>query len=1001
MRQLDGALASRHLPGELGKGVLGFPTLLSEDRVQTVREAVAAWFNAKADERFADGLALADRVIVLDVLFIIAYAVGVGVLLLRLSRGSTPERAWVTGGVRKALLTGAAVGLAALVVVDLVEDALAYSVIHSEWAQCREDPCAAEAGGGGAAGLAIGVLAAATTAKLGLAALVAIPLALVGARRVRAPRQGTGDDPHRGVFLRVRIVAVLLAAFAALLLLGIGGEQSAEVIRAWGAGHAALALGATAVFSLVTWGAVAFITGQIDIAKRPGADEGKPPYALLAVGGALLIVAGVLVATLGDGTSAGLAVPGVLVLAIVGLSLPIGDARADDPTSKLPERQRASLQAEQVRIGRLWARALASAVVFVAAFAALRAASFDLLGREVPFGAFESWVYPVGFAILCTCIGLAFMLYSGRSVRPSLGVVAACLTALLLVAAALALFLSPLDVGRSLGAMAVIALFFAVMSALLALFTWIGTPAGDKFMLPAALAVLGLRRFPTLLFLVAWFTLASVIPFVDRGGYHDVRLLSAGGARDVTLDDVWKRWFDHNLAEVESGAGGSRPAVPLVLVATSGGGIRAAAWTSIALDCIFERLPAEPLDAAGHCLDEEGERTGTTSASDKLFAASGTSGGSLGLVEYDAALRNKAGRTVEPHDWIEERLGDDFVAPTVAGMLFRDLPRVFIGFDEADRASLLEQAWEDPWDGEAAKLDDGLRESWVADPGADEPLRPLLLLNGTSVEDRCRFMTSVIEASVQAGEHPTDDDCLRLDAYGPEAPATAPGEGVLPATTELTDLLSAQQDLRMSTAALLSARFAFVSPSGRIAADESAPVEGDARTYVVDGGYFDNSGALALLDLWRTLEPLVTEENAGDGPCVVPVFVQLDNDFEAEPAPGPDARPLELLVPPAVIFGGIGSRETAARAEAAATFDRPAPLAGQDVTAGGVPIDHLWVRLSPRAHPGPQAPLGWTLSESSFTDMRHELAAEYNQPGLQVLRRVLSEDLSCEPDPAP
>jgi hypothetical protein len=987
MRQLDGALASRHPPGEVGKGVLGFPTLLSEDRVQTVREAVSAWFHATPDERFADGLALANRVIVLDVLFIIAYAVAVGVLIRRLWKTTVPEGTRVTGRVRTLMLRVAAAALIALVGVDLIEDGLALSVIDSEWAQCRDGVCAAEAGRGGASQLAIGVLAGATTVKLALAALVAILLMLTGARRVGAP--------HAGVFMRVRIVVVVLAALAALLLLGIGGEQSAEVIRAWNAGHATLALGAVILLATTTWGTVRFMTGQIAIAERPGGDEGRPPYVPLAVAGAALTVAGALLARFADGWSAGLAVPGVMLLVIVGLSLPIKDVLARDPGT-LSQEERVKRQAEQVRIGRLWARALAAAVLFLAAFAALRAAAFEILGREVALGNLESWIYPVGFGCLCIGLGLAFMRFRGRPVNAYPAVAVICL----LLAGAFALFVSPLVVGGWLGAMSVIALFFAALIALLALLTLLGTTLGDVYRLPAALAVIGLNRFPTLIFLAAWFTLASVIPFVDRGGYHDVRVLAAGGAQDVTLDDVWKRWIDHNLAGVEAGGSGSRPGVPLVLVATSGGGIRAAAWTSLALDCIFERLPAEPPDATRHCPEQEGERTETTSASDRLFAASGTSGGSLGLVEYDAALRNKDGGPAEPHDWIEERLGDDFVAPTVAGMLFRDLPRVFIGLDASDRASLLEQAWEDPWDREAAKLDDGLRESWVADPGEDEPLRPLLLLNGTSVEDRCRFMTSVIEASVQSGEHPTDDDCLRLDAYGPRAPATASGDGVLPATTELTDLLCVEQDVRMSTAALLSARFAFVSPSGRIAADECAPVADDALTYVVDGGYFDNSGAVALLDLWRTLEPLVAEENAGEGPCIVPVFVQLDNDFEAEPAPGPDARPLELLVPPAVIFGGIGSRETAARAEAAATFDRPSPLSGHRVMAGGAEIDHLWVRLSPRAHPGPQAPLGWTLSENSFTDMRHELAAEYNQPGLDVLRRVLSEDLSCEPDPA-
>ena len=171
-------------------------------------------------------------------------------------------------------------------------------------------------------------------------------------------------------------------------------------------------------------------------------------------------------------------------------------------------------------------------------------------------------------------------------------------------------------------------------------------------------------------------------------------------------------------------------------------------------------------------------------------------------------------------------------------------------------------------------------------------------------------------------------------------------------------------------------------------------------TFVVDGGYFDNSGAGAILDLWRWLEPRVAANNRdADKPCVVPVFLQLDNDYELQPAPGLDSRPRELLIPPQVIAGGIGTHEAAIRAEAAATFDRPSVLEGIVVRAGDQPVDSLWLRLAPQGHPGPQPPLGWALAASSFADMRAVLDAAHNGAERDRLAELLGSELTWTAEP--
>jgi hypothetical protein len=997
MRQLDGALAARHLPGAVGIGVLGFPTLFSGNRTETVQAAVAAWYDAAPDDRFASGVVLAQRVLYLDFIFIGLYGLGLALLRLRLSRSSSPVAARFAG-VRNTLLTCTFVALLCLVAFDVAEGVVTLSVVDAEWDRCRGPVCSGD--GGGASPAAITVMAALTTAKWLAAGLVLVPLGVVLSAHA-VPRLKNRLPEEETAFRRMRILLAVLVGLALVLSLGISGEQTAEVIRAWDWGHVCFAAATATVLAATTWSAVRIMIARVDVASP---ETGRAPDLWFVAVGCVLAVAGGLLTT-ADGWSGAIAVPGAMLLGIGLLSvlitgLPPYEAVEDSGDAAVLNSEEA--QAARQRLGRLWERSLAAAVLVVLTVVAIRAATFDLLGRPEPFESAERWIRPVLFAVACFAGALAFLLYRGRLLpRFDAGAVA---SGLVLVAGAIVLASSPLRIGSEVGAVAVIAWFFAWLTGALAVGTWVGAALGRAFQQPALLSSLGLRRFPTLSFVVLWFGLASLIPWVDPGGYHDVRVISAPATETeaeepqgsgVTLDDAWKRWTERNLSASTS-ANGDRSAVPLVLVAASGGGIRAAAWTSLALDCIFQRLP---VDASGgpYCRAEDTSGTDAESAGDRLFAASGTSGGSLGLVEYDALLRNQAAGAERSPNWVKGHLGADFVAPTVAGMLFRDLPRALLGFAGDDRASLLEQAWEEPWNASQATLEAGLRASWVADPRTDEPLRPLLMLTGTSVEDGCRFVTSVLAASIQPRKRAADDDCLRLDAYGPEAPKSSPKSGFLPATSELADFVCPSSDVRMSTAALLSARFAFVSPSGRIAAGDCDEVAEDGVTYVVDGGYFDNSGGDNLLHLWGALEARVTTHNTTEDTCVVPVMVQLDNDPEVEPAPTPDRRPLELIVPPAVILGGIGSHESAARAQAAAVFDRPRALAGREVAVDGDRLSHFWVRLSPRAHPGPQPPLGWTLSETSFSDMRAELAADYNQPELELLAQLLSPDLSCDP----
>jgi hypothetical protein len=93
--------------------------------------------------------------------------------------------------------------------------------------------------------------------------------------------------------------------------------------------------------------------------------------------------------------------------------------------------------------------------------------------------------------------------------------------------------------------------------------------------------------------------------------------------------------------------------------------------------------------------------------------------------------------------------------------------------------------------------------------------------------------------------------------------------GVQPFETAIDLFAFAQRDLRLSTAALNSARFPFVSPAGRI------PYHGGdidlELGHLIDGGYFENDGAFTTLKLLETLGGRL------DGIRVVVIQISIDS----------------------------------------------------------------------------------------------------------------------------
>ena len=103
------------------------------------------------------------------------------------------------------------------------------------------------------------------------------------------------------------------------------------------------------------------------------------------------------------------------------------------------------------------------------------------------------------------------------------------------------------------------------------------------------------------------------------------------------------------------------------------------------------------------------------------------SGGSLGIATWAAKLAEPQSPGSSPGedetaatqaDWIRMRLGEDFVAPSIAWMLFMEGPWSLLGFNaDRDRAAVLEESWERAWPDEP-----GLRRHQVGSRGLRQGL---------------------------------------------------------------------------------------------------------------------------------------------------------------------------------------------------------------------------------------------------------------------------------------
>jgi hypothetical protein len=586
----------------------------------------------------------------------------------------------------------------------------------------------------------------------------------------------------------------------------------------------------------------------------------------------------------------------------------------------------------------------------------------------------------IGFAFLAATMTYGAVLFHGseRVQNNPYGFVILPVALLGALTTLIALHINVFGVGHTLG---VFALVDVALAGVLAALFWVAQWSIERRP-PRLLALVGFQQLPILSILFVWWVAAGVLAPAQL---HDARLTqhqTANASTPTTLEQAFQEWVHDQASALNEPANGP---LPLLLVATHGGGIRSAYWTAVALDCIVG-ASAEPEtltdpNYAATCTSHRRSSAETKAAARDIFLISSVSGGAVGTYAYSRELLAEGGLS---KGWVHDELGGDFASPTIGWGLFHDLPNHLVGFHPgtggrcgaslsgeclaSDRSAVLENSLDRSWGGTSPTLR-GVWDERAAHSSSSAALVPLLLFNSTVVGGIARAVTSPILLS----DWPLPESSQLSDT-------NAIDERPLAGTPQALAALCAGNDLRLSTAALLAGRFPYVSPAARIdehcrpytdtGSQDNGPCGSTSRVVgqagckleLVDGGYIDNSGLATVDTLFPAIKQLVEEQNAKASTKrkIALVIVELDNYYRAAPseAPSADSGVGQTLAPPVTALGGRNSVETVARADA------------YRLTPGGCTIT-----ISPASHPGLRAPVGWEISPSAETELQNGLVA--------------------------
>lgn len=441
--------------------------------------------------------------------------------------------------------------------------------------------------------------------------------------------------------------------------------------------------------------------------------------------------------------------------------------------------------------------------------------------------------------------------------------------------------------------------------------------------------------------------------------YHDVKIIAPQQPASKKtpapdLDRYFRNWVLSRAAEIDS----AKDSYPVFLVNTYGGGIKAAAFTNMVLTSLDEYMIANSKTHRnfGHY----------------IFSISGASGGTIGAaVQCAFWSRHPATDTAAYHTAaFSSFYQHDFLSPILTAMLGRDVLASITPIGGWNDRSAIQ---EDTWTGFGKKhLDIDLGQNfdniWNTNARTAYEI-PLLFSNTLNVDDGLKGIMAPVR--------------LR--------------EKDFPGTIFVRDRIDAlhAQGLSLATGAFLSARFPFISPSGKMG----------AGYHFMDGGGKDNSGASTSEAIFLTLARTACGSGkTGDSTFARYAkklkfyFVSITNN----PFYDPDTRKLvsNRFEPISPIVGIINSGIYGNAQTADETLrDR---YAADTLQYQGIHPSYttIWITGSCISDGNngffkPVLPLGWQISEPSLNRLNQSFSPEklrsYNQMGIPNIRNIMKD----------
>jgi hypothetical protein len=465
-------------------------------------------------------------------------------------------------------------------------------------------------------------------------------------------------------------------------------------------------------------------------------------------------------------------------------------------------------------------------------------------------------------------------------------------------------------------------------------------------------------------FVLLIFVTGLIISITANNDYHAVRQTNrAYSPTPLALDQYFKLWLLQRKDEIDH----EPDSFPVFLVNTYGGGIRAAAFTNMVFSWLDSGMIATRKDHKGF--------------EHFVFSVSGASGGSVGAAlqcAYRARYLDSNSRSYAL-DSFQRFYQHDFLTPVLSNMLGGDVWASVTSFHLwKDRSEIQEDLWEGFGRKELRlQLDQEFNALW-----------------DTSQNNRARFEVPLLFSNTLNVDDGLKGICAPVTLENADFPATIFIRSRIDAlNAERIKRKDSPQSLSLMTGAFLSARFPFISPSGKMG----------AGYHFMDGGGKDNSGASTSEAIFVALARLACRERAIPEDSVFSRlmkklrfhFVSITNS----PYYNPDTRQLVSNrfepVSPLVGIVNSGIYGNAQAADNTLQF-RYSPDSTQ---FQGVRSDYcsIWItgtsiKDSKGSLYSPILPLGWQISDPSLQRLRQSfddsMLRSYNAIGIPKILKI-------------